>query len=373
MFPSLKLAFSLLAATIVQAQTTTECDPLVKTCPNNPALPAKLSSSFSHGMPPGWRQVPCKGSLSYGPGGVSIGYKELEDCTSIETIGMALFGLFEVKMKAAPGKGIVSSVVLQSDVRDEVDWEFLGGEDYRVQSNYFGKGDTTTYDRMIYVPVPNNQAEYHTYGINWTSTQIIWTLNGAPVRTLNYAEAKGGSRFPQTPARLKIGIWAAPTDQPGIVQWAGGVADASKGPFAMTVSDVNIVNYTPGKEYRYKDRTGNWESIEVIKGPAAGMVGPDQETSNSGTVGQPQADSTASATPPMTPKPTGGSLPPSPPLTGGNHSANSSTAASGSAQGTKASNSSAASVSNGATSTSQYGSTSVAIAGLSLLFLAFLA
>lgn len=50
---------------------------------------------------------------------------------------MALFGLFEVKMKAAPGRGIVSSIVLQSDVRDEVDWEFIGGEDYRVQSNYF--------------------------------------------------------------------------------------------------------------------------------------------------------------------------------------------------------------------------------------------
>lgn len=82
----------------------------------------------------------CKGPLSFGPEGVSIGYKEAEDCTSIETVGMALFGLFEVKMKAAPGKGIVSSIVLQSDVRDEVDWEFLGGEDYRVQSNYFVSG-----------------------------------------------------------------------------------------------------------------------------------------------------------------------------------------------------------------------------------------
>lgn len=50
---------------------------------------------------------------------------------------MALFGNFEVKMKAAGGRGIVSSIVLQSDVLDEVDWEFIGGEDYRVQSNYF--------------------------------------------------------------------------------------------------------------------------------------------------------------------------------------------------------------------------------------------
>jgi hypothetical protein len=64
-------------------------------------------------------------------------YSAAEDCPTIETIGAALFGLFEVKVKAAPGVGVISSIVLQSDVRDEVDWEFIGGEDYRVQSNYF--------------------------------------------------------------------------------------------------------------------------------------------------------------------------------------------------------------------------------------------
>lgn len=106
-------------------------------CPNDIALPAKLSASFSGGLPDGWRRVPCKGPLSYGAGGAALTYKDSEDCTSLETVGAALFGLFEVKMKAAPGKGIISSIVLQSDVRDEVDWEFIGGEDYRVQSNYF--------------------------------------------------------------------------------------------------------------------------------------------------------------------------------------------------------------------------------------------
>lgn len=40
-------------------------------------------------------------------------------------------------MKAAPGKGVVSSIVLQSNVRDKVDWEFLSSEDYRVQTSDF--------------------------------------------------------------------------------------------------------------------------------------------------------------------------------------------------------------------------------------------
>lgn len=44
------------------------------------------------------------------------------DCPTIETDDYVLFGYFEVKVKASPGQGIVSSIVLQSDARDEVDW-----------------------------------------------------------------------------------------------------------------------------------------------------------------------------------------------------------------------------------------------------------
>ena len=52
---------------------------------------------------------------------------------------MLHFGYVEVVMKAAPGVGIISSIVLQSDNLDEVDWEWIGGVDSRVQQNYFGK------------------------------------------------------------------------------------------------------------------------------------------------------------------------------------------------------------------------------------------
>lgn len=241
---------------------------------------------------------------------------------------------------------------------------------------------------MIYIPVPKNQVDYHTYGINWTSAAITWTVDGAPVRTLKYADAKGGSRFPQTPARLKIGIWAAPEDKPGVVQWAGGLVDLAKGPFAMTVSDVNIVNYSPAKQYRYKDRSGNWDSIEMIgKGSAEGFDEPDQNTAPSST-GKPVQGSPPSTMVPMNPSPTnletgtGGSLPPSPAFTGATKPGNSSAAATASASANKASNGTA-SVSKPTASpsaskpasgaTTQFGASSAAIAGLFLLFLAFLA
>jgi hypothetical protein len=42
-------------------------------------------------------------------------------------------------MTAAKGQGIISSVVLQSQDLDEVDWEWIGGQEGKVQANYFGK------------------------------------------------------------------------------------------------------------------------------------------------------------------------------------------------------------------------------------------
>ena len=39
-----------------------------------------------------------------------------------ETENYFFFGSLEVKMKAAPGDGIISSIVMESDALDEVDW-----------------------------------------------------------------------------------------------------------------------------------------------------------------------------------------------------------------------------------------------------------
>jgi hypothetical protein len=46
-----------------------------------------------------------------------------------------MFGKVEFTAKAAPGAGIVSSFVLQSDTLVEIDWEWLGADPNEVQSN----------------------------------------------------------------------------------------------------------------------------------------------------------------------------------------------------------------------------------------------
>lgn len=117
-----------------------------------------------------------------------------------------MFGHVEFKVKPAPGVGVVSSAVLQSDALDEIDWEWLGGDNSQVQSNYFSKGQVTTYNRGAFHPNPNNQADFHTYTIDWTADQIAWQIDGKTVRTLSPDAAQG--QYPQTPMMIKVGAWS---------------------------------------------------------------------------------------------------------------------------------------------------------------------
>lgn len=189
------------------------------------------------------------------------------------------FGRLEVELQPAPGKGVVTSVVLQSDVLDEIDWEWVGGDVDQVQTNYFSKGDTSTYDRGAYHPVPGAIGTPHTYTIEWTSKKIDWIVNGAVVRTLKASDANNGKDFPQTPMEVKLGTWVAGRkDAPkGTVEWAGGYTDFSKAPFNAYYKSVKIVDYAGGdspasssvRQYVYGDKTGDWESIKVEKGEGA--------------------------------------------------------------------------------------------------------
>jgi beta-glucanase (GH16 family) len=221
------------------------------------------------------------------------------------------FGRLEVELNPAPGKGVVTSVVLQSDVLDEIDWEWVGGDIDQVQTNYFSKGDTSTYDRGAYHPVKGAVGTPHIYTIEWTAEKIDWIVNGAIVRTLKASDAKGGKAFPQTPMEVKLGTWVAGRkDAPdGTVEWAGGYTDFSNAPFNAYYKSVKIVDYAGGsgpasgpvRQYVYGDKSGDWESIVVEKGdgPADGQD-EDKETTTTksakptGTVIEPEEKTSTS-------------------------------------------------------------------------------
>lgn len=172
-------------------------------------------------------------------------------------------------MQAASGQGIISSIVLESDDLDEVDWEFLGGNSTHAETNYFGKGNTTSYDRAIYYPMPDGsdpRTGFHNYTVHWTSDQLQWYIDGTLVRTLPYAAANGGKNYPQTPMTVRLGIWAGgdPDNLNGTIEWAGGLTDFTKGPYTMTVQKAEINDFSTGSAYQWTDKTGDWTSIKSI-------------------------------------------------------------------------------------------------------------
>lgn len=185
-----------------------------------------------------------------------------------------MFGKVEITMKSAPGAGIVSSLVLESDDLDEIDMEWLGADGTQVQTNYFGKGAVTTYNRGEFNPAANNQADFITYTVEWTSTQITWSVGSTVVRVLTPATADA-NQYPQTPMRIKFGAWSGgdSSNAPGTISWARGPTNYADGPFTMVVQSIAVTDYSTGTAYKYGDTTGDWESIQAIGGSVNGNAG----------------------------------------------------------------------------------------------------
>lgn len=278
-----------LAFGFASAQTYTDCNPTEKTCPSDNALGKTVTVDFTKGASDQFT-VAEGTTLSYdGTNGAEFIITSETQAPTISSAWYIFFGRVSVTTQAAAGTGIVSSFVMESDDLDEIDWEWLGGDTTQVESNYFGKGNTTTYNRAIYHTVATPQTEFHTYTIDWTSSRIEWIIDDVVVRTLNYADAVDGKNYPQTPMRVKIGNWVggSSTAASGTVEWAGGLS-TFPGTYTMYVKSVTIEDYTTsGSYYTYSDLTGSYSSI-TVSGAAGG-----QDSTNSTSTSS--ADSTGAA------------------------------------------------------------------------------
>jgi beta-glucanase (GH16 family) len=205
--------------------------------------------------------------------GVTFTISESGDAPQLSSIFYIMFGRVEISLKAAPGTGIVSSLVMESDDLDEIDMEWLGVNSSEVQTNYFGKGETTTYNRGQFNPAADNQADFITYTVDWTSERIVWLVADTEVRTLTAEDAET-DQYPQTPMRVKFGAWSGgdPSNAAGTIAWAGGETDYTAGPYSMSVEWVKVTDYSTGSEYTYGDTSGNWTSIESDGGTINGNL-----------------------------------------------------------------------------------------------------
>lgn len=53
------------------------------------------------------------------------------------------YGNVKARLKSSRGAGVVTAFILFSDVKDEIDFEFIGVDLETVQTNYFFQGITT--------------------------------------------------------------------------------------------------------------------------------------------------------------------------------------------------------------------------------------
>lgn len=328
------LAYALAALSstgLVAAQTFSECDPTKgDKCAPNPAFgncrkPTNFDFATVSGGS-GWKKdktfldfwKPEQGilgndsPLSIDKNGAVLSITNKDQAPLVKTNKYLFYGKVDVVLKAAPGVGIVTSVVLESSDRDEIDWEWIGGEQTNVQTNFFSKGVNEYIHGQTHGIAFNAMEGLHTYTIDWTPDYISFQVDGAEIRRATPAEADNGAKWPQTPAQLKLGTWVGgKSDNPqGTIDWAGGLADFAQAPFIAWYKQVTITDYCGGKdkavEYVYSDASGSHDSIEVVGSSGEGGFGGDSKTTTTSTTAKPTASKTSSSSGTET---TGGSSP----------------------------------------------------------------
>ncbi|KAH7120844.1 concanavalin A-like lectin/glucanase domain-containing protein [Dendryphion nanum] len=265
------------------------------------------------------------------------------------------YGKICAKMTTSQGKGVVTAFIMMSDVKDEIDFEWVGTDIANVQTNYYSQGVTNYKNgRNLTIPNGNSVEKLHEYCMDWKEDTLTWSIDGNDLRTLNRKDTwnatAGRFDYPQTPSRVMLSLWPAglPSNEKGTIDWAGGVIDwnspyMQNGYYYARVQQVTIECYGPpsgakksgDKSYIYtddKNPTNNTIEItdkEVILGslfatgedPKFGAVtasGAPQPTRSAATVpgGNPgggnraeDQSSAASAGPSGTAAPSGSSTP----------------------------------------------------------------
>ncbi|KAJ5492734.1 glycosidase crf2 [Penicillium diatomitis] len=177
------------------------------------------------------------------------------------------YGKVSGKIKSSRGKGVVTAFILLSDVKDEIDYEWVGADLTAVQTNYYWQG-VLDWHNSANASVTNEDTfkDWHTYEIDWQPDQTQWIIDGVVKRTLKKSDTWNATanrfQYPQTPARLQMSLWPAGQkgNAQGTIDWAGGEIDwnsqdiQEKGYYYATVGKVDVTCYDPPKEAK---KTGN--------------------------------------------------------------------------------------------------------------------
>ncbi|GLJ44712.1 hypothetical protein SUGI_0940180 [Cryptomeria japonica] len=133
-----------------------------------------------------------------------------------------MYGFFNaaVKLQAGYTAGIITSFYLSNNQvyegwHDEIDIEFLGtipGEPYKLQTNVYGNGTgdgphLIGREQQFHLWFDPTQ-DFHNYSILWTPSQILFLVDGIPIRTFPKTKSLGVI-YPSKPMSVYATIWDA--------------------------------------------------------------------------------------------------------------------------------------------------------------------
>ena len=156
-------------------------------------------------------------------------------CGSYQSRQKFGYGRYETRMKAARGSGIISGMFTYTgktyggDPHDEIDFEFLGRDTTKVQTNYFVNGEGG-HEELTELGFDAGYG-FHTYAFEWRPNSIEWFIDGRSVRKVT--RAKGP--LPSHPGKIGAFVWAT-----HLSDWAGGFA-----PNSLIETVYDYIRFTP--------------------------------------------------------------------------------------------------------------------------------
>ena len=165
----------------------------------------------------------------------------------LRTIESFQYGRFEVRMKSAPGSGVISSFFTFHDYWseghtssvywNEIDLEWLGRYDDKIHTNLIIHDQWDLPDISAITFNPNE--DFHTYAFEWTSEYIAFFVDDQLIRWVDnfYIDSMYREQ------KIMMNIWQSTS-----VEWAGSFSTSTLPTYAY---------YDWVKYYLWVDGTGN--------------------------------------------------------------------------------------------------------------------
>jgi len=160
------------------------------------------------------------------------------------TIESFRYGRYEVRMKSAPGSGVVSSFftfhdywadgLTSSKYWNEIDWEILGLYNDQAQTNYISQYEWN-HEELIQTNF-NPHEDFHVYAFEWTPDYLAFFIDDDLVRIDNLGQVDSLYYY----QKIMMNIW-----QPTYVNWVGSF-NVSTLPVYAFYDWVKYYIYVPG-------------------------------------------------------------------------------------------------------------------------------